>query len=101
MYAHMYMNMCVCVCLCVCKFQLISPSGAAQQFHRLWSPIYEATPVYLDVEEKLLIAATFMLSSFKVALSRWAVNCIKSEQHSRDSDMCSTSVTLSSSQNFP
>ena len=63
--------------------------------------MYEATPVYLDVDEKLLVIATFRLSSFKVVQSSWAVNCIKSEQHSRDSDMCSTSVTLSSSQNFP
>jgi hypothetical protein len=91
----------VCVCVCVCKFQLISPPGAAQQFHRLWSPIYEATPVYLDVEGKLLVIATLRLSSFKVVQSRWAVNCIKSEQQSRDLDMCSTSVTLSCSQNFP
>jgi hypothetical protein len=101
----LYVCVCVCVCVyvcvCVCVFQLISPSGAAQQFHRLWSPVYEATPVYLDVEEKLLVIATFRLSSFKVVLSRLAVNCIKSEQHFRDLDMCSTSVTLSSSQNFP
>lgn len=89
------------MCVCVCKFQLISPSGAAQQFQRLWSPIYEATPVYLDVEKKLLVIATFRLSSFKVVQFRWAVNCIKSEQHSRDSDMYSTSVTRSLSQNFP
>jgi invasion protein IalB len=91
----------VCMCVCVCRFQLISLAGAAQQFHSLWLPIYEATPIYLDVEEKLLVIATFRLSSFKVVQSRWAVNCMKSEQHSRDSDICSTSVTLSSSQNFP
>jgi hypothetical protein len=91
----MYVGVCVCVGVCVyaCKFQLNSPSGAAQQFHRLRSPICEATPVYLDVEKKLLVKATCRLSSFKVVHSLWAVNCIKSEQHSRDSDMCSASVT--------
>jgi hypothetical protein len=30
---------------------------------------YEATPVYLDVEETLLVIATFRLSSFKVVQS--------------------------------
>jgi hypothetical protein len=40
--------------------------------------MYEATPVYLDVEEKLLVIATLRLSSFKVVQSHWAVNCMKS-----------------------